>query len=275
MKPFTLAKEFVMRDMYQRIDAVIEDILTSGAMLDKLPPWEDWPRFGTVQKVEELPRLAYAGVGNVLGPSGRGHTSLHYVDGDRVLYFPYAHEGDALDVFSPLFSTGRQTYHPSATLVRALWMRMPQYERPFPQQVGKHIVYWDDKSKMISSLQEAGFYIELAGYEKNTDEILGVERLKSKGFISRFAMPGDDFPRVINTVEKSGDLIQLCTQREEDHGGDKVTGNAKVNGPVAHLKGMCFQIQREHGSVAAKHAWQVYKQAAKYLSDNAVVDGDT
>jgi hypothetical protein len=225
--------------------------------------YSSYPKYGVVEDVSLLPRLA--GDNDFQNQRG-GLFPLHYVEGDRVYYFPRSMvEGtDPLDC-DALRAEG-MTYLPSPLAMKALWYELQNYSRRFPEIPGRQLVTWDNKRKDLDALHNAGYHVQIGGFAKR-DEVLGVERLLSTGFITEFGFPGEE-PTVVNTLEVSASLVDATKESEPT---EREQGNIDSDDLafIRGLKEMCFSTQREHGPFAAKYAWEVYKRVARYLSEQS------
>lgn len=261
MDALQVAHQLLLRDARHRVAKCVEAFKrhsSPGCMLDR---FSNYPRFGVVRSVEELPLLKldphqheYHGIGN---------TPLHYVDGDRVYYFPDRNPDGVTDFkASHLFQRAGVTYLPSTMLMRAIWHEAQKEEAKFPEILGMELVYADDIEQELSLLKSRGFHVRMAGYTPS-DSVLGLSRLRATGFIAEFGFPGEE-PSIVNTLEVSASLIQKIEGWEPISGDGNVVDiedRKFLNG----LKEMCYRIQKEHGSFAAKYAWETYKVTARYL----------
>lgn len=255
MDALDVAIRFLKRDLSQRVELTIKAIVQQGHKQAFYRGYERWPEFGVVPLVADLPVLTTSGFDK--------RSPLHYVDVDGVHYFPYLGE-DAGTGESSILRLQGCTFLPSLGLLMQVWNGIQDYTNRFPVISAAEIVTWDGREKDLKTLLEADYHIQLGAYTTNNVPV-SVQRMLASGFVTQFGFPGEEW-KWVNSYETSVNIIGVLEGRQARTGDGGVVNKDDL-AFIRGLKEMCYNVQQEHGSFAAKYAWELYKRTARYLSD--------
>jgi len=257
-----LALNFLEHDVRQRVIAQAEGTLDQRLTRPIHPDFEGFQPYGEVSHLDYLPMVSVDRYDPREKLKSAATPLVSYGWQGAVRYFPFP-ETVSDPLRSSIFTHDRQSYRPTLTLLNAIWECLRSWTPRFPVVSGKTLVYWSNRRKHLDQLMDAGFHIQMAGYESR-EEILGVERLLTRGFVSEFAYPGEE-PVVFSTLDAEVSILMRLSKGRQQSSSDRATVSMEDEQLLRELKEVCFKMQELRGTEYAKSIWSAYKSIARHI----------